>query len=147
MGFDITHVLRSLGRIGPRAGALCAVVLLVSCGGGGSGSPASPTPAPVPRLLQQGGFTLNAPQGDGAFFALTTVTDPAAGRWEATVNWTFETNTVWMWVANGVCTTEQFSKPECPFQASCACQFTIRSETATPKPRVLTIPNAPGGAR
>lgn len=134
------------GRIGSRVGALCVVVLLVSCGGGGSSS--SPTPvAPSPRLLQSGPFSLKAPQSDGAFFALTTVTDPAAGRWEATVDWTFATNTVWMWVANGVCTVEQFSKPECPFEASCPCQFTIRSETATPKPRVLTIPNAPGGTR
>jgi hypothetical protein len=148
MGFEITHVVGGLGRIGHRAGAFCVVVLLVSCGGSGSGSPVSPTAGSGPRLLQQGGFSLNAPQDDGGlFFALTTITDPAAGRWEATVNWTFETNTMWMWVANGVCTADQFSRDECPFEASCPCQFTIRSETATPKPRVLTIPNAPGGAR
>jgi hypothetical protein len=75
------------------------------------------------------------------------VTDPAVGRWEATVDWTFATNTVWMWVSNGACTAEQFALPACPFDAACPCQFTIRSEVATPKPRVLTIPTAPGGMR
>jgi len=51
------------------------------------------------------------------------------------------------WVANGVCTAQQFARDDCPFEATCPCQFTIRSEVATPKPRVLTIPNAPGGTR
>jgi hypothetical protein len=52
-----------------------------------------------------------------------------------------------MWVADGACSAEKFAQPECPFEAACPCQFAVRSETATPKPRVLTIPNASGGTR
>lgn len=52
-----------------------------------------------------------------------------------------------MWLANGACTVAQFAQPECPSEPSCPCQFTVRSETALPKPRVLTIPSAPGGNR
>lgn len=98
-------------------------------------------------MLQQGSIALSAPTADSVFFALTTVTDPVAGRWETTVDWTNEANTLWMWVADGVCTVEQFAKPECPDEVTCPCRFAIRSETATPKPRVLSIPGAAGGTR
>jgi len=127
---------------------LWASLSVVSCGGGESGgNPVSSTQVSAPRLLQQGNFSLPAPDEDGAFFAQTAITDPSAGLWEATVDWAIATNTLWMWVANGTCTVEQFARPDCPFEVTCPCQFTIRSETATPKPRVLTIPNAPGGTR
>jgi len=90
---------------------------------------------------------LPAPTADSYYFAMAAITDQATGRWEATVDWAIPTNTLWMWVANGACTVDQFAKPACPLQASCECQFTVRSETAAPKPRVLSIPNAPGGTR
>ena len=120
--------------------ALCAVVLLASCGSDSGGNPASPSPAPTaapptPRMLQQGSIALSAPTADSVFFALTTVTDPVAGRWETTVDWTNEANTLWMPVADCACTVEQFAKPECPDEVTCPCRFAIRSETATPKPR------------
>ena len=131
--------------------AICApmVLLVASCGGGGSnGNPVSSTPvATTPRLVTQGNFTLAAPDEDAIYFGLVPITDASSGLWEATVDWAIATNTLWIWVANGVCTVDQFARPECPFEATCPCQFTIRSETATPKPRVLTIPNAPGGTR
>ena len=132
--------------VGPLAGLLCLLGLLVSCSGSSSGNPAAPSPPPAPRLLTSGEFTLSAPAAVGVFFTVVTGTDPAAGTWEATVDWTSATNTLWMYVSNGACTVAQFSN-ECPNGAACACQFTVRSEVATPKPRVLTIPNAPGGTR
>jgi hypothetical protein len=98
-------------------------------------------------VLQQGSFALSAPTDDSFYFALAPVTDSVAGLWEANVDWAINTNIVWMWVADGVCTVEQFAQPECPDEPTCPCRFAIRSETATPKPRVLTIPNAPGGTR
>ena len=92
-------------------------------------------------------MNLSAPQGENVFFALASITDNATGRWEANVDWTDPANQLWMWVANGVCTTQQFARDDCPLEATCPCQFAVRSETATPKPRVLTIPNAGGGTR
>ena len=138
-----------------RLGLVCLAVCVASCGGGDSsrpGSPTAPTPPvtstpPAPRILALGGFTLGAPANDSVFFGLLPVTDPAAGNWEATVDWTFQENTLWVYVANGSCTVEQFASDACPGSASCPCQFAVRSETATPKPRVLSIANAPGGTR
>jgi hypothetical protein len=121
----------------------------VSCGGD-SKNPASATlvtTAPTPRTIAQGSFALAAPTEDSVFFALVPITDSSAGTWEATVDWTLATNTLWMYVANGSCTVAQFASDDCPDTAACACQFTVRSEVATPKPRVLTIPGAAGGTR
>jgi hypothetical protein len=128
---------------------LCAALLLASCEKNGAGaSPAGPTPvSPTPRLLQQGSFALAAPTDDFINFAVVRVTDSVAGLWQANVDWAIDTNTLWMWVADGVCTAEQFADPECPDGLTCQCRFAIRSETATPKPRVLAIPNVSGGTR
>lgn len=92
----------------------------------------------LPRLVAEGGFRLDAPADDHAHFTLATMTDAQSGTWQATVDWTYATNTLWMYAANGTCTAEQFALPECPFEASCPCQFVVRSETTAPKPRVLT---------
>ena len=135
--------------------AIGTLIVVAACGGdNNSNSPAAPTtvtpapaPAPTPRLVQQGTMNLSAPKDDTVHFSLASITDNASGRWETTVDWTDPANELWMWVANGVCTTQQFARDDCPFEATCPCQFTIRSEVATPKPRVLTIPNAPGGTR
>src|SRR5262245_41929853 len=143
----------------PLCFAIATMLVVAACGGdGGSSSPttpSSPTPVtpvpapapPSPRLVQQGTMSLSAPQGESVYFALAAITDNASGRWEATVDWTDPANELWMWVANGVCTAQQFARDDCPFEATCPCQFAVRSETAAPKPRVLTIPNAGGGTR
>ena len=100
--------------------ALGTVLCIVSCGGGADSSPSSPTTvAPAPRLLQQGNFTLAAPEEDDVYFWMATITDASSGLWEATVDWAIPTNTLWMWVANGACSVEQFSRPDCPFEATC----------------------------
>jgi hypothetical protein len=80
-------------------------------------------------------------------FAVAPITESSGVLWEATADWTSGSNTLWMWVANGVCTAEEFAKPECPSEAACQCQFAIRSEAGTPKPRVLAIPNATAATR
>ena len=132
-----------------RMQAVLMLALLGSVAGcGDSDSPTSPTPAaPTPRTIAQGGFSLQAPTAEAVFFGAVVVTDPSPGNWEATVDWTFATNMVWMYVANGTCTAEQFASDACPDTPACPCQFTVRSEVATPKPRILSIPNAPGGTR
>ena len=125
-----------------------ALLCLTGCGDGADDGPGSPTPIPpAPRLVQQGSFALAAPDGDSVHFAVAPIPESSGGLWEATVDWGSGTNTLWMWVTNGVCTAEQFAKPECPFEAACQCDLTVRSESATPKPRLLAIPNAPAATR
>ena len=124
------------------SGLLC----IMGCEGS-TGNPGDPSPLPTPRVVQQGSFPLAAPEGDTVYFAIVPIPESSGALWEATADWTSGTNTLWMWVANGVCTVEQFEKPECPFEASCPCQFAIRSEVATPKPRVLSISNATAATR
>jgi hypothetical protein len=127
-----------------------ALLCATACGGdGSSGSSPTSVSTPTPRLVQQGTFNLSGPDAatGNVYFSLATMTDASPGRWEATVDWASATNELWMWVANGACTVEQFSRDDCPFDAACPCQFAVRSETATPKPRVLSIGSAQGGAR
>ncbi len=132
--------------------ALYALVFVVACNGS-DGNPVSPTPQPTapappaPRVIRQGTIPFEAPTSDYFQFFVIPIIDATPGRWEATVDWSNEANTLWMWVAEGVCSVEQFSNEACPFDAACPCRFAIRSETATPKPRVLTIPSAAGGTR
>ena len=126
---------------------LCATLLLATCGDSDSPeNPIGPTP-PAPQQLVQGNFTLAAPMEDSFYFARAEIANSTVGQWDATVNWTFDTNTLWMWVAEGTCTLQQFALPECPFETACPCQFVVRSETATPKPRVLSIANARSATR
>ena len=132
--------------------AVFATIVLVACGGSETNPvsptvPVTPVPPPAPRLIRQGSVPLAAPTDDSLYFFLTPITDGASGRWDATVDWSNEANTLWIWVADGVCTVDQFSSDACPFDAACPCRFVSRSETATPKPRVLTIPAAAGGTR
>ena len=132
--------------------AVFATIVLVACGGSETNPvsptvPVSPAPPPAPRLIRQGSVPLEAPTDDSFHFFLTPITDGASGRWDATVDWSNEANTLWIWVADGVCTVDQFASDACPFDAACPCRFVSRSETATPKPRVLTIPAAAGGTR
>ena len=132
--------------------AVFTTIVLVACGGSETNPvsptvPVSPAPPPAPRLIRQGSVPLAAPTDDAFHFFVAPITDGASGRWDATVDWSNEANTLWIWVADGVCTVDQFASDACPFDAACPCRFVSRSETATPKPRVLTIPSAAGGTR
>jgi hypothetical protein len=126
--------------------AIACLVVAAGCGSDGGSSP-GPSPVATTRVVTEGSFTLGAPEEDLVYFTTVTASDTATGTWRATVDWTFATNTLWMYVANGACTAEQFAAPECPSEPSCACQFVVRSETAGPKPRVLTVQAAAGGTR
>ena len=75
------------------------------------------------------------PTPDAVYFGLTTITNSTLGQW------------AWMWVAEGTCSIQQFAQPECPLTPACAYQSVVRSETATPKPRVLSIANARSATR
>ena len=132
--------------------AMCAGVWLASCGGGGGGGTpatptATPTPGPVRTVVAQGSYSLSAPEADGTtFFRRTRFETTRVGTFEVTVDWTHASDTLWMYLADGECTSDQFASDECP-GTSCPCRFVVESEVDATKPRVLTVPNAAAGVR
>jgi len=128
-------------------GLLCLVAVLASCGGDSSPNPASPT-SQGPRLLRSGQFALAAPAAQNIFLTGVTASESASGTWEVTVDWTSPSNTIWLWIANGACMPEQLPLMACLSGGpACPCQITARSEVPTPKPRVVQVPNSPGGTK
>jgi hypothetical protein len=147
-----TRVTRAARGLSTLAIAVSAGVWLASCGGGGGGGTpvtptATPTPGPVRTVVAQGSYSLSAPEADGTtFFRRTRFETTRVGAFEVTVDWTYASNTVWMYLADGECTADQFASDECP-GTSCPCRFVVESEVDVPKPRVLTVPNAAAGVR
>jgi hypothetical protein len=93
----------------------------------------------VPTVVGQGNLTLDGPDEDGVtFYDHARIDTTATGRLETTVNWTYASNSVWMYIAEGDCSGEKFTNPDCPGGPTCECRFSVISERDTPKPRVLT---------
>ncbi|SRR5712691_10481296 len=135
-------------RVFCKLAALWLTLVLPGCGGGGgptTSSTPTPVPGPVRTLVTQGSATLLPPDANSTHFRALPFTTSTKGTVEATVDWTFPTNTVWMFIATGSCSAEQFALLACPDDPGCPCQFAARSETSTPKPRVLTVPDAAAG--
>ena len=113
-------------------------VCIAACGG-----KSTTAPTPVRTVFATGQTALVAPDAQGnAQFADVPFTTSAVGTLEATVDWTFPTNTIWVFLASGSCTVPQFQ--QCP-GPGCQCQFAVSSMTSAPKPRVLTVPGAAAG--
>ena len=124
----------------PRTVAILATALATTLGGcGGGSSPAAPrpvptpTPAPVTALLSEGSqsglaehFLLLVPFHTGSF-----------GSIRASVDWTFAASTIHIFISPGRCTVDEIN--------SGSCRFVAVSQTATPKPRVVTATGQPAG--
>jgi hypothetical protein len=138
-------------RVEALAVAVAALLVASSCGGGGSGTPtpvSTPTPAPVETIVKQGSYSIPAPEEDGfSYYGSDLITTSATGRLVTTVNWTYASNSVWMYIAEGDCTGDQFDNLDCPGGPTCECLFTAASEQDSPKPRALTVTNASAGTR
>jgi hypothetical protein len=96
-------------------------------------SAAPPPPPPVTAVIGEGSQSglaervlLRVPFRTGS-----------AGTVRATVDWTFPDTTIFVYISSGTCTLEQVNADECRFLAS--------SESAGPKPRVLTVTGAQPG--
>jgi hypothetical protein len=124
---------------------VAAALVLPSCGSGGGGCAAnpagpgcqpspSPSPALVTRVVSQG----NAPMGS-KFVAPVVFTTTAAGSVGITVDWTFATNDVDIFLARGSepCTLQTFNDRSCGFIAT--------EESFTMKPEKLTVPSLAAG--
>jgi len=73
-------------------------------------------------VSRQGTLALRAPTADSIYFAPVTVSDAAAGRWEATLDWANEANTLWIWVAG----RHMYGGPVCEARLS------LRSDVSMP---------------
>jgi hypothetical protein len=116
--------------------ALILALLLPACGG--SSTPTTPaTPAPTPTPCTQ--TTLIQVDGAVPAFSLARValSANASGRLDVTVDWTFATSPIGVYVvAAGTCTIAQFNADTCTYLA--------RSET-TVKPRKFSVANVTAG--
>jgi hypothetical protein len=139
-------------RVGGLAFVAAVLASLGGCGGGENGvtTPATPAPTPTPgpvrSVVSHGNFTISAPDRNYTYFRRLIINTTATGTLDTTVDWTYPTNTLWMYMAEGECTADQFASDDCPGPA-CACKFSVESEVAAPKPRVLSVPNASQGQR
>jgi hypothetical protein len=122
-----------------------------SCGGEEARTPTGPvvtrTPAGSARtVVAQGGFSVYAPGNDLTSFLYSQFTTNQTGDLEATIDWTDASDELWMYIAEGACTADQFETDACP-GPECPCKFSASSEEAIPKPRVLKIASAGPGTR
>lgn len=126
------------------AGALALALMFGGCGGTkpcsenptGPGCQVSPPPTqapPVTKLIKEGSFS-----GLGArFLGVVPFSTDSTGTIDATVDWTFTTDNVDIYIVRGTCTVDQFNNRSCPFVAL--------SESQSGKPEKLTASNqAPG---
>ena len=117
-------------------GTLACIATLGGCGSGSPTTPATPaTPTPVPitrTVVLEGSQAIPADWHYEWWFTTTR-----AGTLDITVDWTYADSTVWVRLGQGKCDEQVLQAGQC--------QWLIQSQVSTPKPRVLTLPNAAAG--
>jgi hypothetical protein len=119
---------------------IVGAVLLAACGGDSGTTPTvvatpAPPPPPVTTIIAQGAFT----GLESRYLAFLPVSVTATGRLEVTVDWTFASNDIDIYVTQGTdpCTVQQFNTGTCPFLAF--------SESTSAKPERVTIASVAAG--
>jgi hypothetical protein len=118
------------------AGTLLAVSL-PSCGGGSTGPTVVPTPQPTPTPCTQTQVGIATGAVPAETVAGVDFTTTAAGRIDVTLDWTFPTSPIGMYL---------FRANTCDFTQFNSCPFLIRSDPTTVKPRRASAENQPAGA-
>lgn len=98
----------TLRHAGLRLAALSLVAVLPACGGGGGivDPPPPPTPTPLPPFVI---FQSAFPPLQPGFFAFGDFTISAPGTVRATMDWTFPSNVMFLFVFSGTgCTEDDF---------------------------------------
>lgn len=123
---------------------IALIVVLPGCGGGDKSptDPQTPTPTPPPvrSVIDTGSGSLSLDH-----FVVIPFTTSGVGTLDATVDWTFASDLLLMYITQGNCTGDQFAAEACPDQPACECRFAVRSENQSQKPRVMTLANAAAG--
>ncbi|MFN8095437.1 MAG: hypothetical protein U0599_25015 [Vicinamibacteria bacterium] len=114
-----------------------ALVALAACGGGSSGPTSTPTPVPTPtpcvqKVLDSGGGSLPS-----RYLVYYDFSVPETGRLDITVDWTYSTNGIAIYVVpTNTCTLDELNAH--------SCNFIVRSESGA-KPRKVSAPNVAAG--
>jgi hypothetical protein len=122
-------------------GALAAVVAIAFGGCGGS-SVTSPPPPPPPTPVPCTQTVVSADQGgvSARTYAILSFATAAVGRLDITADWTIASSPIGIFVvpANTCSTVEQLNAR--------SCNFLVRSEPSTVKPRKVSVPNFATGS-
>lgn len=131
--------MKTTRRLFALATAVAFALLLGGCGGGDDppclnptapGCQPSPLPSPEVRtLILEGSFS----GLEELMLARVPFDTPSTGRIEATVDWTFATDDVDIYLVRGTCTLDQFNTGTCP--------FVTFSESASTKPETISAGN------
>jgi hypothetical protein len=118
--------------------ALAAVAMLPACGSDSAPTPPSTTPPttlpPVTQaVVASGSGALPALNAAGIAFNTST-----SGRLDATVEWTFASNDVDVYLVRGACSFEEF--------VNLLCNIVSFSESTTAKPERISFQGAPPDA-
>jgi hypothetical protein len=107
-----------------------------ACGGSSSSTPVTTTTTTLPcvqTVVRNDTGTIGA-----STLASITFTFNATARLDIIADWTNPTSPIGVYVTSGACSLDQFNAR--------TCNFLIRSEPSTVKPRKLTAPNVAAGA-
>lgn len=115
-----------------------ALLALAACGGGGDGPATPSTPAPTPTPCAQKMLDSGSDSLPSKYLLYYDFSVPEAGRLDVTVDWTYASNNIGVYVATaGTCNTlDEFNAR--------SCNFVVRSETAA-KPRKVSVTNVAAG--
>jgi hypothetical protein len=120
----------------PVAAAAAALALAIACGGG-DGSPTTPvtttptTTLPPPSVVLQNSYPIPAYYIYGEYF-----TTSRTGTIDATIDYTYATNQIVVWIARGSCTADLFVANQCDYAAT---------SFAGSKPRKVSVTGATAG--
>jgi hypothetical protein len=120
------------------AAGLCLAVMIPACGGGGGGSGATPvtttTTVPCTQTIL---FQSNGPVPPRTLIPIPFAFN-ATARLDIVLDWTSPSSPIGVYVVSqGACDLDQFNAR--------SCNFLIRSEPSTVKPRKVSVSNvAPG---
>jgi hypothetical protein len=119
-----------------QAGAAVALGLALACGG--SDGPTTPPTTTPPTTLPAPSVILQGSQSIEAFYLWAwDFTTSRAGTIDITIDYTYTSNVILVWVARGTCTWEQFDAEQCTYAAT---SFTGG------KPRKVSVTGAAAGA-
>ena len=122
-----------------RTMAVWLALMVSACGGGGSSTttpvttPPTTLPPCVQSVIRQDTGTIPADT-----LASITFTFNATARLDIIADWTSPASPIGVYAVQGACTIDQFNAR--------TCNFLIRSEPSTIKPRKLSAPNVAAGA-
>jgi hypothetical protein len=125
-----------LRRVPTFLSAAALTTALAGCGGSSTTptptSTPTPTPPPPQVVFQVTGFSVPAGFAAGGSF-----TTSRAGALDATVDWTFATNDIDVFIGQGSCDENTFGTSQCPILAA--------AQSATAKPETIHLASAAAG--